>query len=219
MIRKAKAKKVKVENFNLTRARAKKILKIIDAGLSHGLGDPIPGQMCVEAAVSYGMGYSHSDKPKCVTDAISDTKIAINDWDGWDQVDSDVDSEKTKKVRSKALRRLAIAQLGSADIITDDMWLNAVAIYLMKKDGTFTKFQEETSKLKIELLEAIEDLENGKDIRVEIYRSSLSEEFETESILENLTDIKSVKKLCEDLVKILIQLKSPGTKFLDLTRV
>lgn len=32
---------------------AKKLLETVDAGLISGVGNPIPGEMCVEAAVCY----------------------------------------------------------------------------------------------------------------------------------------------------------------------
>lgn len=49
---------------------AKKVLEVVDAGLSSGVGNPIPGQMCVEAAVCYALGLPHGDDPACVSRAL-----------------------------------------------------------------------------------------------------------------------------------------------------
>jgi hypothetical protein len=84
---------------------ALRVLGVLKKGIVNGLGNPIPGQMCVEAAVSYAMGYEHSDKPRCVSDYISNLKIALNDR-GW----------SSNFIRAKGLRRVAIAQLGSDEI-------------------------------------------------------------------------------------------------------
>ncbi len=84
---------------------AKKVLATVDAGLVHGLGSPIPGQMCVEAAVCYAFGLPHGDDPKCVGAAVRSFKIRLND-SAW----------PTDEDRTKGMRKLAIAQLGSDKI-------------------------------------------------------------------------------------------------------
>lgn len=92
--------------FVPTEALAKKILAVVDAGLSRGLGRPIPGRMCVEAAVCYAMDLPHSDRPTCVGEAVRITKITLNDSTRWsDPLD-----------RANGLRALSIAQLGSNHI-------------------------------------------------------------------------------------------------------
>ena len=47
----------------ITLAIAKKVLETVDAGLVEGRGTPIPGKMCVEAAVAFAMGQKHTDIP------------------------------------------------------------------------------------------------------------------------------------------------------------
>lgn len=81
---------------------AKKVLDTVDAGLCSGKGKPIPGQMCVEAAVCYAYGLPHSDQPPCVSPALRSFKIALNDkpW-------------SSDAARANGLRRISIAQLGS----------------------------------------------------------------------------------------------------------
>ena len=52
----------------LTKDRARKVLKTVDAGLCSGKGVPEPGKMCIEAAVCYAFGLPHGDEPPCVGD-------------------------------------------------------------------------------------------------------------------------------------------------------
>ena len=89
----------------INREVAKKVLETVDRGLSCGLGEPVPGQMCVEAAVCYALGLPHSDDPKCVGYAVRQFKICLNDK-----------SWSSPEARAKGLRRVAIAQLGSDSI-------------------------------------------------------------------------------------------------------
>jgi hypothetical protein len=85
-----------------TREIAAKVLEIVDCGLVQGVGEPTPGQMCVEAAVCYALGEPHGDEPSCVGPAVRRAKIRINDarW-------------SSGTARAKGMRRVAIAQLGS----------------------------------------------------------------------------------------------------------
>lgn len=88
--------------MEITRELAQKVLSVVDAGLASGLGKPVPGQMCVEAAVNYALGGEHNDIPACVGSAVRAFKIRLNDapW-------------PSKEARTKGMRKLAIAQLGS----------------------------------------------------------------------------------------------------------
>ena len=56
--------------LTITDELVQKIRTTVDAGLSHGLGRPEPGQMCVEAAVCYALGLPHTDEPMCVGSAV-----------------------------------------------------------------------------------------------------------------------------------------------------
>jgi hypothetical protein len=91
--------------MELTEAVAKKVLETIDAGLVSGLGKPIPGQMCVEAAVNFALGQPHGDQPMCVGYAVRSYKIRLNDarW-------------SSNEARTKGMRRVGVAQLGSDEI-------------------------------------------------------------------------------------------------------
>jgi hypothetical protein len=92
----------------LNEAIARKVLVTVDAGLVNGMGVPEPGKMCVEAAVCYAYGLPHSDEPPCVAPAVRRLKIRLNDarW-------------SNDAARTKGLRRLAIAQLGSAGVLDE----------------------------------------------------------------------------------------------------
>jgi hypothetical protein len=86
----------------ITRDLAAKVLDVVDAGLCRGLGEATPGKMCVEAAVCYALGLPHGDCPPCVAPSLRAIAIRLNDQ--W----------SLNTVRTKGLRRLAVAQLGSA---------------------------------------------------------------------------------------------------------
>jgi hypothetical protein len=87
---------------------ARRVLEVVDAGLVSGIGVPEPGKMCIEAAVCFAMGLPHSDEPTCVAPTLRHLKIRLNDarW-------------SSDQARAKGLRRLAIAQLGSAGALDE----------------------------------------------------------------------------------------------------
>ena len=102
--------------FTLDRALAVKVLEVVDTGLVSGLGTRTPGQMCVEAAVCFAMGLPHGDKPTCVAPALRALEIKLNDA-AW----------SSPAARAKGLRRLALAQLGSAGALDEAQFAAAVA--------------------------------------------------------------------------------------------
>jgi hypothetical protein len=67
----------------ITAEVAQKVLDVVDAGLVRGVGEPVPGQMCVEAAVCYALGLPHGDDPACVSSALRGLKIRLNDSSLW----------------------------------------------------------------------------------------------------------------------------------------
>ena len=107
--------------MEITRDLAAKVLQVVDAGLSKGLGFQTPGQMCVEAAVCYAMGLPHGDEPSCVAPVLRSLKIALNDkpW-------------SSPQARASGLRRLAIAQLGSAGCLDEREFIRHVADYTIR---------------------------------------------------------------------------------------
>jgi hypothetical protein len=101
---------------------ARKVLKVVDAGLVKGVGVAKPGKMCVEAAVCYALGLPHGDDPECVSRAVRSLKINLNDKN-W----------SSNQARAKGLRRLAIAQLGSRGAINDLEFAKGVADIAIRK--------------------------------------------------------------------------------------
>jgi hypothetical protein len=110
------------DTMEITRAIAEKVLLTVDAGLVRGKGYPIPGQMCVEAAVCFAMGLPHSDKPTCVSAAVRALKIQLNDSD-W----------SSDSARAKGMRRLALVQLGSAGAVDDNDFARRIVEMTIRK--------------------------------------------------------------------------------------
>lgn len=106
----------------ITREIARTVRDIVDAGLSSGLGKQEPGQMCVEAAVCYALGLPHGDDPGCVAQSLRLLKIRLNDalW-------------SSKAARAAGLRRLAIAQLGSAGVLDEQEFTRRVVDVTIRK--------------------------------------------------------------------------------------
>jgi len=102
-------------SIEITRDIAVKVLTTIDAGLVKGVGNPIPGQMCVEAAVCFALGLPHGDEPSCVSPALRSLKIRLNDK-AW----------SSNAARASGLRRLGLAQLGSAGALDEKEFLSRV---------------------------------------------------------------------------------------------
>lgn len=88
--------------MELTKEIAQKVKETVECGLVRGKGEPIPGQMCVEAAVCYAYGLPHSDNPPCVGLAVRRFKIGLND-SNW----------STNQERGSGMLKLSIAQLNS----------------------------------------------------------------------------------------------------------
>jgi hypothetical protein len=108
--------------IEISREVAAKVLSVVDAGLSEGVGKPEPGQMCVEAAVCYALGLPHGDDPKCVSQALRRLKINLND-SKW----------SSNAARGRGLRRLAVAQLGSAGVLDEREFAKRCAELAVRK--------------------------------------------------------------------------------------
>lgn len=183
---------------SITEEHARRVLAVVDVGLVRGLGHPEPGQMCVEAAVCYALGLPHSDDPQCVSETLRTVKIMLNDalW-------------SSNQTRSKGLRRLALAQLGSKDHLDE------------------SAFNEYCERLAYNTLPDID--RNG------VYRHSTlwKAHFYTSLIVDKVylmfisqvdppyniltwTD-KLLADYAEGVVQILIKLEAPGCQWLHLT--
>ena len=112
----------KSSSHNITLEQARRVLEVVDAGLCSGLGQPTPGQMCVEAAVCYALGQPHGDEPECVAPAVRAFKIALNDA-AWSD----------NAARAAGMRRIAIAQLGTAGRIDETQFAQELALQTVRQ--------------------------------------------------------------------------------------
>ena len=91
--------------------QAQRVLDVVNCGLAYGLGNPKPGECCVEAAVCYALGQPHGDQPTCVHPTVRAHMLSLND-----------SSWSDDQARAKGLRRVAIAQLGTADTLDGEQF-------------------------------------------------------------------------------------------------
>lgn len=237
-----------------------KILKTVDAGLSDGMGEPRPGFMCVEAAVCYALGLDHDDDPMCVEQHVRWTKIELNDLP-W----------KSKARRAAGLRRLAIAQLGSIDVVNGNVFRDKLRELVLSKYmpaairtwataiDTSTEYGaedqndlEELARI-LEVDTSIETVNRVQGRIFDLYRNGegyFSNEVskasnacktamsafrqvyfplscpmivvafgETIQYMPSAYRTDIYARFAEDIVQILIELKSPGCEWLHLTEV
>lgn len=210
----------------ITEDLAKEVLRVVDKGLSCGLGDyeydpetnmrkGIPGAICVEAAVCYALGEPHGDEPSCVAPCVKYVKVAINDLDNiWGD---------DNKARARDLRRLAIAQLGSKGEVNGRQFEKAVfdlvwnSFYQPKIDKHIEELKKASAKKDFETLKTLTSEltcllgEFSGDLDpVELLKKGIEE-----CVIPS--NRKTIQKLCDDIVQIMVKLKSPGTQYLYLT--
>jgi hypothetical protein len=116
---------LRTKQMQITETIARKVIETVDKGLTRGLGNPSPGNMCVEAAVCYALGLPHGDDPACVSRALRSLKICLND-SNW----------SSNKARAKGMRRLAVAQLGSAGELDEKEFRRRVVDLAIRKSVT-----------------------------------------------------------------------------------
>ena len=202
--------------MQLSREVAQKVLQTVDAGLVKGLGQPIPGQMCVEAAVNYALGLPHGDEPQCVGSAVRAFKIRLND-SAW----------PSDKDRTEGMRKLAIAQLGS-DTIDQNEFSIYVVVETVKRilpiafraAASLIPAHKDALEGAAVVCEAVVDLASarvaasaGKDIAYAAYAASAAYAAYAASSKKRL----EVLRLCAQIgLEAMIALKSPGCEWLDL---
>ena len=157
--------------IKLNKNIARKVLEVVDHGLVNGVGEPIPGKMCIEAAVCFALGLPHGDNPPCVGGAVRSFKISLNDQK-W----------PTDKDRTKGMRKLAIAQLGSNEIdqdkFTEVLGFNCITRVLPvivenalkeDKDNDFCKRQNKELEPLIAKLRKEKDFKTAKELSKEVW--------------------------------------------------
>lgn len=194
-----------------------KVLKVVDKGLTEGMGEPKAGFMCVEAAVCYAFGEEHSDEPKCVNPVIRNKKISINDSD-W----------SSKKARARGMRRIAIAQLGSLNVDGDD-WKDSFRLYCNKYlpailNSIFSKYNVTiSSKLFKEIDLSTLNHESLEELLDSLYwRMTDDDVVDIDKLQSKLTKKDKdtyLTALCEMAVKACKKHKTQGSKFLYLTEI
>ena len=219
----------------IDRALAIKVLEVVDAGLVSGMGKPIPGQMCVEAAVCYAMGLPHSDEPTCVAPSLRALKIKLND-----------SSWSSNAARTKGLRRLAIAQLGSQGALDEKRFAqNLVSLVIRKyvpialraaasrhpkrehKDALEAAAKRCETEVSKEAALNARDVSKYADASASASASASADASAYASAYASADASASAKfgavrdgvlgQFAEDVVSILIEMKAPGCEFLDLT--
>jgi len=196
--------------MNITEQHAKKLLELMNPGLCSGAGDGTPGNMCVEQAISLSFGEPLSYQPTCVQNDIRMTSITINDMNVW----------PSDQIRSKTMRRLAIAQLGSEGVVDEWAW-EAKSQPIWDEYETQRKpiLDEYVSKHKPIWDEYVSKREPIWDEYVSKHKP-IWDEYETQHklIRDEYTKncLRHLEELCESLVQLLIELGSPGAKFLYL---
>lgn len=93
--------------MEITKEIIAKFDEALSRGLCSGLGDR-NGQMCVEAALCYALGESHSDFPSCVPESFALAKQRLNDAN-W----------SSSEARANGMRAVGIAQLGSKEVVDE----------------------------------------------------------------------------------------------------
>jgi hypothetical protein len=140
----------------ITRETIDKIHSLLDQGLVRGLGKPVPGQMCVEAAINYALGRPHGDDPGCVATSLRQLKITLNDL-GW----------SSNVARANGMRRLAIAQLGSKGVLDEALFARRCALsvaHLWKIPDIVRKYLETGDKsIMLEARYAVADASASAD--------------------------------------------------------
>ncbi len=211
----------------INRELARKVLKVVDKGLTEGEGEPIPGQMCVEAAVNFAMGLPHGDEPPCVGVNVRAFKIELNDKSQWG----------SDKDRAKGLREVAIAQLGS-NTINQKLFSKELSKELAKllwdlgvKNNAPNSVQQRiisflhdefkrsypslSSRWESELVEYLDNNSLGS-LTALVNPGNCDPEDVMNGYLD-YDDSKEALEACADACRnVLIRMKSPGAKFLNL---
>jgi hypothetical protein len=217
----------------ITKEIAAKVLDVVDAGLCSGLDDgsyddernPLPGHMCVEAAVCYAIGEEHHDHPRCVDSNLRSFKIELNDQDGW----------ASNVTRARGLRELAIAQLGTRGKFDSAEFASRLKFKLLR-EGACKKLLLENpmnrfaaaalreARNHVEFEGAVQDW-SSYSWEAEVALNELDNstyEDRLEPYLEFLEvgdpSEKTLRKIAAAAVEVLVEMKTPGSKYLYLAR-
>ena len=182
----------------ITREIAQKVLNTVDAGLTKGIGESIPGQMCVEAAVCFALGLPHGDEPDCVAPSLRALKIRLNDLD-W----------SCNQARAKGLRELALLQLGSKENLDEVEFVKRVAMLVVNK-----YLPPILRKVNLEVeADACEQAANLADTCTAASAASAASSV---AAAASAAADKVLAEFAQDVAAILIDMKVPGVQWLNL---
>lgn len=198
---------------DLTEDLVKRVIQVVDKGLTAGEGKPIPGQMCVEAAVAYAFGEPHSDHPKCVSEAVRNVKIGLNDVEGWG----------TSRTRAAGLRRVAVAQLGSEGVIKASIFYDELDKLIKQRfatDDAVTEAFKTVPTLNLTDTYAVKQflitVERALNKRAKVNVRDQGVAFAVGQV-SGLRGLERNLIAAEITTQALVNLGSPGAKFLYLT--
>jgi hypothetical protein len=203
--------------------------KVLMRACAAGLGRPTPGQMCVEAAVCHALGLPHNDAPPCVGLPWRNFKIILNDSYLW----------PSRVARAKGLRRLAIAQLGSniLEATASGRGLAQLAVRKWVPRTLRLEARARAQNTKPGWLDTVCEqwgagqtvlLANHYDTRYAYY-ADMSRDPVSAASYAAMALIALAERVpymhrdgflsegAEDVVQLLIEMKSPGTEYLYLT--
>jgi hypothetical protein len=185
----------------ITREIATKVRDVIDAGLTSGVGEPEPGKMCVEAAVCYALGLPHGDDPGCVSQSLRKLKIRLNDarW-------------SSDQARAAGLRRLGVAQLGSAGVLDEREFIRRVVEMTIRR--AMPVGLRAAASLNPKHAGALE----AAAVRCEREGTREAAEAAAYAAAAVARD-RVLAQYAEWVVEILIDMRAPGCEFLDLVPV
>ena len=213
----------KFESAEITQSQVIKLLGVIDAGLVKGVGNPIPGKMCVEAAVCFALGLPHGDDPKCVAPALRSLKIRLND-SHW----------SSNGARAKGLRRLAVIQLGSKGFLDEKEFIIKCAGLVTKtsvplalravasihKDSAHAQALRDAAN-RCEIEGPRESALNARDVakKAGSYADAAYAAAAAYAAYAAYARDKSLADFAEGIVQILIEMDVPGMRWLPLTEI
>ena len=205
--------------MEITREIAIRVRDIVDAGLVRGKGVQVPGQMCVEAAVCAALGLPHSDDPPCVDPVLRTLQISLNDWEGW----------ASTKSRAAGMRRLALAQLGSAGAIDSADFIHLVIEMTVRRFLPIAlraaasvnpvaehKQALEVASLQCEKASSLKECEAAGEAGEAAGKTA---GWAAGEAAGKAAQEKVYADFCEGVVQVLIEMKAPGCQWLDLVEV
>lgn len=195
----------------------KSLLNLIDRGLCYGLGNGVPGAVCIEAAVCMTFENRNDDNPKCVAPILRDFKVRLNDTYKWG----------SNQARARGLRRLGVAQLGTRDNFNDEEFAKELAILvynlaikktLLVEPPPVSKWEELADKGKSNVIQTMGlDYLSWAIANIQDHRFGNAAMRLASVIKEIATDSASLAAISEEVVQILVKMKTPGVEFLYLT--